>query len=228
MRNATFKKGLPQTNLGEEMVFDQVGSALTNATIDFVNFVPNLVGALILLIIGLVIGKVVGRVVKELLDKVKVDYYIHETKKPVISLSSLFSLILRWWVYMAFIVAAVAVLRVPELTSWTIQIRDIIPGIIGASIVVVVGYVIAEYIRSQLSKMNKFYAEVVGKILLFFILYVAIATALPVLGVTAPLVNNILLIIIASLGLAMAIALGLGLKDAVSDISRRYVKKLRI
>ncbi len=210
------------------MVFDQVSAALTDLTVSTVAYIPNLVGALILLIIGLVLGKVIGRVTKEVLDKLKVDYYVHETKKPVISLSSLFSLILRWWVYMAFIVAAVAVLRIPELTSWTVQIRDIIPGIIGASIVVVVGYVIAEYIRSQLSKMNRFYAEVVGKVLLFFILYVAIATALPILGITAPLVNNILLIIVASLGLAIAIALGLGLKDAVSDIAKRYARKLRI
>lgn len=210
------------------MVFDQVSAALTDLTVSTVAYIPNLVGALILLIIGLVLGKVIGRVTKEVLDKLKVDYYVHETKKPVISLSSLFSLILRWWVYMAFIVAAVAVLRIPELTSWTVQIRDIIPGIIGASIVVVVGYVIAEYIRGQLSKMNRFYAEVVGKVLLFFILYVAIATALPILGITAPLVNNILLIIVASLGLAIAIALGLGLKDAVSDIAKRYARKLRI
>ena len=210
------------------MVFDQVSAALTDLTVSTVAYIPNLIGAIILLIIGLVLGKVIGRVVKEVLDKVKVDYYVHETKKPVISLPSLFSLILRWWAYMAFIVAAVAVLRIPELTSWTVQIRDIIPGIIGASIVVVVGYVIAEYIRSQLSKMNRFYAEVVGKVLLFFILYVAIATALPILGITAPLVNNILLIIVASLGLAIAIALGLGLKDAVSDIAKRYARKLRI
>lgn len=221
------KRGLSKLIEGEEMVFDQIGAALTDLTVSTVTYLPNLVGALILLVIGLVVGKVIGRVVKEVLDKVKVDYYIHETKKPVISLSSLFSLITRWWIYLAFIVAAVAVLRIPELITWTAQVRDIIPGIIGASIIVVVGFVIAEYIRGQLRKLNKFYAEVVGKVLLFFIMYVAIATALPVLGITAPLVNNILLIVIGSVGLGVAIALGLGLKGAVDEVARKYVKRLK-
>ena len=210
------------------MVFDQIGTALTDLTTSTVQYLPNLVGAIVLLVIGLVIGKVLGRVVKEVLVRTKVDYYIHETKKPVISLASLFSLVVRWWVYLAFIVSAVAVLRIPELVVWTAQVRDIIPGIIGASIIVVVGFVIAEYIREQLKKLHKFYAEIVGKVLLFFIMYVAIATALPILGVTAPLVDNILLVIIGSIGIGVAIALGLGLKGAVDDIARRYVKKLRI
>ncbi len=210
------------------MVFDQIGNALTAMTIKFWDFVPGLIGAIILLVIGLVVGKVVGRVVKEVLDKAKVDYYIHETKKPVYSLASLFSLIVRWWVYLAFIAAAVAVLQIPELVTWTAQVRDIIPGIIGASIVVVSGFVLAEYIRGQLRKLNKLYAELVGKVLLFFIMYVALATALPILGVTAPLVNNILLVIIGSIGIGVAIALGLGLKGAVDDVARRYVKKLRV
>ncbi len=210
------------------MVFDQIGNALTAMTIKFWDFVPGLIGAVILLVIGLVVGKVVGRVVKEVLDKAKIDYYVHETKKPVYSLPTLFSLVVRWWIYLAFIAAAVAVLQISELVTWTAQIRDIIPGIIGASIVLVVGFVIAEYIRGQMKKMNKLYAEVVGKVLLFFIMYVALATALPILGVTAPLVNNILLIIIGSIGVGVAIALGLGLKGAVDDVARRYVKKLRV
>mgnify|MGYP001582299251 FL=1 len=210
------------------MVFDQIGAALTDLATSTVTYIPNLVGGIILLVIGLVIGKVVGRVVKEVLDKTKVDYYVHETKKPVYSLSALFSLVVRWWIYLAFIAASVAVLKIPELVTWTAQIRDIIPGIIGASIVVVVAFVIAEYIRGQLRKLNKFYAEIVGKVLLFFIMYVALATALPILGVTAPLVNNILLIIIASIGLGTAIALGLGLKGAVDEVARKYVKRLRV
>ena len=210
------------------MVFDQIGPALTDLTASAVGFVPNLVVAIILLVFGLVIGKVVGRVVQEVLDRVKIDYYIYETKKPAIRMSSVFSLITRWWVYLAFIVAAVGALKVPELVAWTAQVRDIIPGIIGASIVVVVGFVIAEYIRGQLKSLNTFYAQIVGKVLFFFILYVALATALPILGVTAPLVNNILLIVIGSLGLGVAIALGLGLKGAVDDIARRYAKKLKV
>ena len=210
------------------MGIEQVSTVLANIATSTINFIEPLTYAVVLLIIGLVIGKVLGRVVKEVLDKAKLDYYVTERKKPDISISALLALAARWWVYLAFIGAAVGVLQIRELTEWTLQIRDIIPGIIGASVVIITGFVLAEYIRGQLKKLNKIYAEVVGKILLFFILYVAIATALPVLGITAPLVNNILLIMIGSVAIGVAIALGLGLKDAVSEISKRYVKRLKV
>lgn len=210
------------------MVLEEVGLVLTGLTSETVKFIPNLVGAIILLIIGLVLGKVFGRVVKELLDTLKVDYYVSETEKPTFSLSGLFALITRWWIYLAFTTAAISVLGITTLVSWATGVTAFIPKIIGAAVVLVVGYVLAEYIKNQLKKTNKIWAVLTGKIFFFFVMYVSIALALPILDVTSTLVSNILLVIITSVGIGVAIALGLGLKDAVSDISKRYVKKLRV
>ncbi len=210
------------------MVLQNIGSVLSNLTLQTASFVPNLAGAIILLVIGLVVGKVLGRVVKEVLERVKLDYYVTETEKPAFSLAALFALIARWWIYLGFITSAVGVLQIAELTQWMRTILAFIPNIIGAALVVVVGYIIAEYIKGLLKKAGKIYAVIVGKVLFFFILYVSIALALPILGVSASLVNSILLVIIGSVGLGVAIALGLGLKDSIADISKRYVKKLKV
>jgi len=193
-------------------------------------FLPNIIGAIILLVIGLVLGKIIGRVVKEVLERIKLDYYVTETEKPIISLSGIFALITRWWIYLAFVSAALSkeVLGIPTLAAWMTQISLFIPKIIGAAVIVVVGYVIAEYIRSQMKKMQEIYASLVSKVLFFFIIYVAIALALPILGIPATLVNNILLVIIGSVGIGIAIALGLGLKDAVAIISKKYANKIRV
>ena len=203
---------------------------LANLTQGAVNFIPNLVAAVILLVIGLVVGKILGRVVKEVLDKARLDYYVSETHKPTISLSNLFAVIARWWAYLAFIAAALSneVLGIGSLALWIAEIESFIPRIIGASLILVVGYVLAEYIRGHIKKGPTLYGALVGKVLFFFVLYVSIALALPILGISAALISNILLVIIASVGLGVAIALGLGLKDAVSDVSKRYVKKLKV
>jgi len=66
-------------------------------------FLPNLIAAIILLIIGLVVGKIVGRVVKEILVRIKLDYYVTETHRPPVSLANLFSVVSRWWIYLAFL-----------------------------------------------------------------------------------------------------------------------------
>ena len=208
------------------VLVDILGTLTSNA----VAFIPNLVGAVILLIIGLVVGKIVGRVVHEVLERVKLDYYVSETHKPTVSLSHLFSIIARWWIYLAFITAALSreVLGITALSVWISEINAFIPRIIGAAIIFVVGFVLAEYIKGHLKKTKSLWAAVVGKVLFFFIIYVSIALALPILGITATLVNNILLVIIGSVGLGVAIALGLGLKDSVAYVANRYVKKLKI
>ena len=79
-----------------------------------------------------------------------------------------------------------------------------------------------------MKKMKEIYASLVSKVLFFFIIYVAIALALPILGIPATLVNNILLVIIGSVGIGIAIALGLGLKDAVAIISKKYANKISV
>lgn len=203
---------------------------LANLLSGTADFLPNLISAIILLVIGLVVGKIVGRVVKEVLERAKIDYYVHEKKKPPFSISNLFSVISRWWIYLAFISAALSreVLGITSLAIWMSEITAFIPRIIGASVIMVVGYVLGEYIREHFKKTERIYGSLVGKIVFFFIIYVSIALALPILGISAILVNNILLIIIAAIGLGVAIALGLGMKDAVSDISKRYARKMKV
>lgn len=210
------------------MTVEDIGLVLSTLTTQTLTFIPNVIAATILLVIGLVLGKVISRIVYEVLDRVRLDFYITETHKPAVSVEGLFATITRWWVYVAFITAAVGVLQISELTQVLRSVLAFIPNIIGAAIIMVVGYVLAEYIRGHIGAQGKLYAILTGKILFFFVLYVSIALALPVLGVSATLVNNILLVIVASVGLGIAIALGLGLKDAVSDISRRWVKKVRV
>ncbi|MBI2172841.1 MAG: hypothetical protein HYT73_01360 [Candidatus Aenigmarchaeota archaeon] len=195
-----------------------------------VKFLPQLISAIILLVIGLIVGKIVGRVVKEVLLRVKLDYYVSETKKPVYSLADIFSLITRWWIYLAFISAALSrdVLGIAYLATWIAEITAFIPRVIGASLILVVAFVLAEYIKGHIKKTNTLWGSVVGKVLFFFVMYVAIALALPILGVSSTLVDNILLVIIGAIGLGVAIALGLGLKDAVSEVSKKYVRKIRV
>lgn len=190
-------------------------------------FLPDLISGVILLIIGLFVGKLVGKAVKHLLEKAKLDYYISETNKPIVSLTDLFSLIVKWWIYLAFIAAAVDAMGIAVLVTWMSRLESFIPSVLGAALIMIVGYVLGEYIKEQVKKAGTLYANVVGKTIFFFVLYVAVALALPVLGVPSGLVGDILLIIVAAIGIGVALALGLGMKDAVAHVSTDYVKKFK-
>lgn len=209
--------GLPLAN-----ILQQYGMTLAN-------YVPNIVSAVILLVLGLIVGKVVGRITKQALDKLNIDKYIFETKKPTFSVSTMFTIIVKWWIYLAFIAAAFSeeILGIKTLAEWVSTLNTFIPRIIGAAIMIVVGYVLAEYIKDQIKKSDTIYANIVGKVTMFFIVYVAIALALPILGIPATLVNSILLVIVGSLGVGMALALGLGMKKPVEQVATKYLKKAR-
>lgn len=208
----------------------QVVDVLAQLTANATTLLPNLAAAIILLVIGLVVGKIVGRVIKDVLEKVRLDYYVSETDKPAVNLSSIFSVIAKWWIYLGFITVATSaeILGIPALSLWVAEINAFIPRVIGAAAVLVAGFVLAEYIKHHMRQLNRLWATLTAKTLFFIIMYVAVALALPLLGLSATLVNNILLVVIASVGLGMAIAMGLGLKDTVADLSKRWAKKVKV
>jgi hypothetical protein len=189
-------------------------------------FFPNLVAAVILLGVGWVVGEIVGRVAKELMIRFKVDHYIAR-RRPMLKLSDIFPIIFEWTIYLVFIQAAVQSLGVTALVQFVQTIINFIPGMLGAVVTVIVGYIFAEYVKNEIEKSNIAYSNIMGKVLFWLVVYVAIGVALPLVGIDATLVNNILLIIVASIGAGIAIALGLGLKDVVAAVAKRHTRKLR-
>ncbi len=207
-----------------------VGEELLQPLMIFLNsamtFLPNLIAAVILLVIGWIVGTVVGRIAKEILVRFKVDKYISKGKTSV-KLSDIFPLIFEWLIYLVFIQAAVDSLGITALAEFVSTLVSFIPGLIEAVIVVVVGYVLAGYVRDNVARAKLVYADLMSKVLFWLIVYVAVALALPLVGINPTLINNILLIAVGSVGIGIAIALGLGLKDAVSVIAKKYVKKAK-
>ena len=185
-----------------------------------VAFVPNLIGALLLLIIGYALGKIVGAVIERLCLGIKVNTYL---KCKGFRLSKLFKIAGSWLIYLVFIQSAVETLEIIALELFINGIVNFIPMAVGAAIIVVVGYILGSFFEDQISHSDGRYNSLVGKIVNFFTVYVSIALALPVLGVNPGLVNNILLVIIASVGLGFALATGLGLREAVAEEADRYI-----
>jgi len=179
-----------------------------------------------LLIIGWIVGRIVGRVTRKIILKLKVDQYITRKKKPLFRLSDIFSIIFRWTVYLIFIWAAVETLGIAALTEFIRAIvMNFIPGLVKAIIVIIVGYALAEYVKKQIEISKVEYSSIIGNILFWLIIYIAISMSLPLIGIETELLNYILLIIIGSFGAGLAIAIGLGLKDTVTEMAKKYKKK---
>lgn len=192
---------------------------------NFISGLPQLIWAIIVLLIGFLIGKFGGWLVKQFLIKIKLDQYIFEREKFKMKLSDIFSVLTRWIIYLFFILMTVSILNIPELTGLIQSAVTFLAGAVEATVIIIVGYSLAYYIKDKVMQSKTLYGEVVANIIFFLILYVSIAMSLPFIGIDPTLINWILVVIVASFGIGIAIAIGLGLKDVIKDISRVYAKK---
>jgi hypothetical protein len=192
----------------------------------FITGLPSLLWAVIALLIGFLAGKLGGWLVKQFLVKIKLDQYIFEKEKFKMKLSDIFSVLTRWIIYLLFILVSAKTLDISELTNLIEKAIGFLAGIVEASVIIIVGYSIAYYIKEKVMHSKTFYAEVVGNVIFFLTLYVSIALALPFIGIDTQLINWILIVILASFGLGIGLALGLGLKDTVNTLAKEYTKKL--
>jgi len=203
------------------LAFEQV---LLTLWASFISALPGILSAIIILIIGFIVGKVLGKVVKEILLRLRVDHYVIEGEKQF-KLSDIFSLITRWWIYLVFIQQSAVYLGIAAISEFVESIIGFIPGLVGAALVIIIGYIIAEYIKDKVIAKRSFYSSIVGKLVFFLLVYVSVALALPLVGIDSTIVNAILLVLIGSVGLGMAIALGLGLKDVIHTQAKEYIKR---
>ena len=192
--------------------------------VSFLGFVPNLIVAIILLIVGFIVGKVMGLVVREILIRTGVDRYLKKEEHLKFKASSVFDVIVRWAIYAVFISSAVQVLGIPILSSVMLNIAYYIPRIVGSIIVILSTYAIAIYIKDEILAAKTVYSDILGKVVFFLILFIGIAIGIPIIGIDTSLIDNLLLIIAGSFGIGIALAMGFGLKDVISEISKDYAK----
>ena len=137
-------------------------------------------------------------------------------------------LVTRWIIYFVFLKQAAIFLGVAAVSEFINTIINVIPSMLEASLIIIVGYAIAVYMKDRLISSKNIYGNLVGSLIFFLILYLSVALALPFVGIDPTLINNILLVAVGSVGLGIAIALGWGLKDVVRESARGYMKKFNI
>ncbi len=193
----------------------------------FLTFVPNLIGAIILLIVGFIVGKVMGLVVREILIRTGVDKYLRKEEHIRFRASSVFDVITRWTIYTVAFVGAADILNIQALTVIMTEIVFFIPQIIGAVIVIIASYAIAVYVKDEILSAKTIYADMLGKVIFFLIIYLGIAVALPIIQIRTELIGNLLLVIVGAVGIGMAIAIGLGFKDVVKEMGKDYARDFK-
>ncbi len=222
----------------DNVVFENVQQGLTNSANMIIQFLPALIGAIIILIIGWIVGRVGGGLLSKLLQKTNIDETVGKTdfgttlEKSGMTISGLFGSLFKWFIYLIFIMAAVNVLNIPIFADFLNAVVLYIPNLIAGVLVLVIGLIAVNFLMKWVGSMLK--GEdvpftnwiVVGLQALLSI--VVIVIALDQWRIQTAIIYTFLVPlawgISAGIAIAIGISVGVGAKDIVADYLRKMAE----
>jgi len=210
-------------------------NSLQQIWFSFIGFLPTLLAALIVFIVGWIIAIALGKLANRFIKIIKLDILLTRAgfdkalEKAKIKLDSgkFFEELVKWFFIIVFLMAAVDILGLSQVTEFLRNILLYIPNIVAAAIILIAAVIIANFLQ----KLVKAGVEAAGLkasgfisgITKWAILIFGFIAAITQLGIATTLINTIIIGLVAMLALAGGLAFGLGGKDAAT----RFLEKLR-
>lgn len=214
-----------------ELIAEPVRQMLTK----ILNYLPVLLGALIILIVGWIIAKAIRRLINWLLVSVRFDVLADKTgisevlKKGNLKVTAreVICGLVYWLIIIMVLVMTVDALGLPKASDVLTSLFDYVPKVIVALLVLIVAIFLASFVsgivRTAAGNANLPSPELIAGISRWAIIIFAVTIAMEQLGIAPLLVGTAFNIILGGVILALALAFGLGGKDAAA----RYLEELR-
>jgi hypothetical protein len=216
-------------------------AGMTSGFTQLMNFVPSLIGAIIILVAGWFISKFIGRIVERLLEGAKIetvaekahisDYLPSTEKGATPRLTAFIGGLAKWFRFLIFIQGAANVLGIVQVSAIINSIILFIPNIFAAAALVVVGAWASRYlsglVEKSTAKMQLGNPKMPALLVRYGILGFAMIAAVSQLGVASNLINILFTGLVASLALAFGLAFGLGGQGAARDYTQSLMSKGR-
>ncbi len=201
----------------------------------FVNFLPALVGAILVFVAGWIVAVALGKAVEHIVKIIRIDDVVEKagTKGRLrkagveLNIAKFFGGLVKWFLILVFLMAATDILHLVQVTSFLNSIVLYLPNVIVAAVILAIAFLIGNFAYAVIKGSTKI-AGIVSATLLatiakWAIVIFGLLAALIQLGVASSLINTIFIGFVAMLALAGGLAFGLGGKDEATLI----LKKLR-
>ncbi len=214
-------------------------AAMTALWTKVAGFIPNLFVALILVLLGFVVAKLLDTLLSKLLGKLGLDRLMAGTGLTKmlgrvgiqVPVSALIGKIVYWFVLLIFLVSAAESLGLQRVSGTLDVLALYLPKVFGAALVLMAGVLLAQLVsglvRGAAEGVGLDYAQGLGRIAQGLVIIISISVAIGQLEVKTELLNNVIAIVLISVGLAVALALGLGSREIAGQIlAGIYVREL--
>ncbi len=218
------------TNWGT--VFNQ---SLFDLWLSFVQFVPNLIVAIVLFVLGWVLAHFIAKAFEQVLGALKVDKLLESVgvdsflRKAGMNLNAGYFIgqVVKWFVVVVFLFSSLSLVGLDSIADFLKgDVLAFLSKVIVASLVLVIASVVSEGISKTVAasarSMNLSSANLLGTVAKYAVWVFAFIVALDGLGM-GDYMNMLFGGIIGMFAVAGALAFGLGGKDAAG----RFIEKLQ-
>ncbi|MBP8184706.1 MAG: mechanosensitive ion channel [Pseudomonas sp.] len=202
-------------------------------------FIPNLIVAMVLVLLGFVLAKLLDTLLSKVLAKIGLDRLMAGTGLTKllarvgiqVPVSTLIGKIIYWFVLLVFLVSAVDQLGLERVSATLDVLALYVPKVFGAALILLAGVLAAQLlsglVRGAAEGVGLEYANGLGRIAQWLIIVISLSVAIGQLEVKTELLNNVIAIVLISVGAAVALALGLGSRQIAGQIlAGIYVREL--
>lgn len=205
---------------------DAITNSLQGWWIDFINFVPNFIIALVVFFVGWAVAVAIGRLAEKVLVVLRINQAFENLRGLreaasraglAVNIPHVIGEIVKWFLIIVFLHAAVTILRLEQVAIFLRDVLLYIPNVVVAAFILVIAVVLGNFVHrtvsASVSAAGFTSGPAVGAISKWAIVIFAGLAALIQLNVAASLIQTILTAFFAMLALAGGLAFGLGGKD---------------
>lgn len=191
-----------------------------------IEFLPNLIGAILILIIGYMIAKLLEKVIRKALNRARFDRAMHNSSagktisRVIESPSKLGGRIAFWLVFVGAISLAVSALNLPVLNDLLNTIYGYVPSVIAAVLIFLVASAISAGVAGFATRVmgRTALSKIVATVVPTIVMSLAVFMILNQLGIARDIVNILFTAIVGAAALGLALAFGLGGRDVAREL----------
>ncbi len=195
-----------------------------------VTFMPDLIVALVFLLVGWVISSLIKRFLNKSLIKIGFNSFLDKLgldllfKKMDLNIqgSQVIASIISTFILLIFLLAALDIVGLKMLSGLIDTLALFLPKLLAALAVLLCGFFVAQIVFNGVKIAAKNtgvdYGRSVAEVCRGIIIIITVSLSITQLDIDVSLLNNILSVVIASVGLAAAISLGIGTKSMAQEI----------
>lgn len=205
---------------------NDVGESFQGGLTSLFNYLPQLIGALLLIVIGYFIATLLKSIVRKGLLRMRFDRALHTSpagnviSRIVDSPARFVGRIVFWLVFLGFISLGISVLNVPALNDFVGAIYSYLPHIVAAVVIFLVASTISgaavALVQRVMGKTSL--AKLISAVIPSLTMSIAVFMILNELMIAEEIVLITYMALIGSVSLGLALAFGLGGRDVAARL----------